>query len=271
MEYDDKYKKLIELLALMKRVLVAFSGGVDSTLLLKAARDTLGENVLAVTAVSEIQTKEETEQARSSARELDVEHILVQTNEMKDSRFVSNPENRCYYCKKMIFNELIRIAKKRKIPFIADGSNADDRNNIRPGRQALEELGIRSPLAEAGLTKEDIRLLSRKLSLPTWDKPALACLASRIPFGTPITVEKLRRIEQAESFLRKKGLRQVRVRDHGEIARIEVLPEDFPLFTNIRFSGEIVDRLRSLGYLYIALDLRGYLSGSLHEMVRKNG
>lgn len=271
MEYEDKYNRLKEILGGMNRVLVAFSGGVDSTLLLKAAKDTLGENVLAVTAVSEIQTREEMEQAGSSAGELDVEHILIHTEEMKDSRFVSNPENRCYYCKKMIFNELIRIAKKRKIPFIADGSNADDMNDIRPGRKALEELGIRSPLAEAGLTKEDIRLLSRKLSLPTWDKPALACLASRIPFGTPITSEKLRRIEQAESFLRKKGLRQVRVRDHGETARIEALPEDFPLFTNARFSGEIVNRLRSLGYIYVTLDLRGYLPGSLHEMVRKNG
>jgi len=264
---DKKYHDLQDILRNMGSVLVAFSGGVDSAFLLKTAKDVLHDGVLAVTATSEIQLSHELEEARTLATDIGAEHTVVQTQEMEDETFVSNPCDRCYHCKKMIFGALRRIAEEREIPFILDGSNADDTSDYRPGMKALEELGIRSPLKEAGLTKAEIRELSKTTGLPTWNKPAFACLASRIPYGDRITTEKLRRIDEAEAFLREQGIVQVRVRDHGSVARIEVSPEDKSKFSDDRFAQQVNTKLKELGFTYVALDLEGYRTGSLNSNV----
>ena len=268
---EDKLERLKEILAGMQRVLIAFSGGVDSTFLLAVARDVLSGNVLAVTAKSEVQVSDELEEAAVFVSHLDVEHVMILTDELGDERFVSNPPDRCYHCKKKIFSEMVRMADERGIEWVLDGSNADDVRDYRPGMKATAELGVRSPLKEAGLTKQEIRVLSKKRKLPTWDKPALACLASRIPYGTRITTEKLRRIDDAESFLRREGLKQVRVRDHGVVARVEVAQEEMERFFVEVFARRVVRILKDLGYSYVALDLEGYRTGSLNETVVSHG
>jgi len=203
--------------------------------------------------------------------EIDVKHIIIQTREMSDETFVSNPPDRCYHCKKRIFSELKKIAIEKSIPFIIDGTNADDLNDYRPGMRALRELNIRSPLREAGLTKMEIRKYSERMGLPSWDKPALACLASRIPYGDRITSDKLKRIDQAEFFLREFRFKQIRVRDHNGIARIEVSPEEIDFFLKEGFPEIVSKRLKSFGFTYVTLDLEGYRTGSLNEMVKING
>jgi uncharacterized protein len=263
----DKVDKLVSILKEMGNVLVAFSGGVDSTFLLKTARDALGDAVLAVTASSDIHASHELEEAKQLAASLGVKHIVVQSDEMTDETFLANPPDRCYHCKKRLFLKLIDLAKENAIPFVIDGSNKDDRNDIRPGVKALRELGIRSPLEEAGLVKADIRALSKEAELPTWDRPALACLASRIPYGTRITRELLIKIDEGEAFLRHLGFVQVRLRDHGAIARIELLPEDRKVLIEDSLVNEIVQKIKSLGYRYVTLDLEGYRTGSLNEVL----
>ena len=270
-ETDQKFKRLQRIISELNSILVAFSGGVDSAFLLKVARDVLQDHVLAVTASSEIQLSHELEEAKRFAADLGVDHLIIQTREMEDETFLSNPRDRCYHCKKMIFSELKQIARKRNIPFIIDGSNADDTDDYRPGMKALGELGIRSPLKEAGFTKAEIRKHSQEMGLPTWNKPALACLASRIPYGDRITPEKLRRIDRAEAFMRMQGIIQVRVRDHGSVARIEVAPDEKSKFSDISFAHMVVRKLKEIGYAYVALDLEGYRTGSLNETVTQNG
>lgn len=260
-----KLEKLKNALKAMGSVVIAYSGGVDSTFLLSVAADVLGENVLAVTARSSTYPVREFNEASEFIKKLDVKHIVIDSEELGIEGFSQNPVNRCYYCKKELFTKVRDIAVQNGIKYVADGSNLDDLDDYRPGLQALKELGIVSPLREAGLTKDEIRELSKEMALPTWDKPAFACLASRFPYGQEITGEKLSMIEKAEQFLLDCGFRQVRVRHHGEIARIEVARQERSRFFDLELMDKVHAKFTELGFRYVALDLRGYRTGSMNE------
>lgn len=268
---NEKIEKLENLLRDYKSALIAFSGGVDSTYILKIAKNILGDNVKAVTAVSDVQMNDEVEATKELASKIGVELIIAETNELEREEYVSNPEDRCYHCKHILYSEIMKIARDENLNVILDGTNADDIDDYRPGMKALEELEILSPLKIAGLTKSEIREHSKILGLPTSEKPAMACLSSRIPYGTRITKEKLRRVDEAESFLRGEGFIQVRVRDHDDIARIEVEKDKLELILANGFSDRVVEKFKELGYLYITLDLEGYTMGSLNKKVLRNG
>lgn len=260
-----KYEQLKEVLGEMGTALIAFSGGVDSTFLLQVAKEVLGEKILAVNIVSEINPQEEREEAKLLAKELGVKLNIMEAAPLEMEAFITNPPDRCYHCKTALFTQLKEIAAQQGLKWVLDGSNASDLGDYRPGKKALQELEIRSPLLEVGLTKEEIRVLSKEVGLPTWNKPGLACLASRFPYGTRITKEKLGQVEKGERYLRSLGLQQLRVRHHGEIVRLEVLPEDILLLAEKR--TEVVGFFKELGFVYIALDLEGYRTGSLNQGV----
>jgi uncharacterized protein len=263
MALDKKILSLKKIISGYGSCLVAFSGGLDSTFLLKVASLVLPkEKLLAVTANSSTYPKEELILSRRIAQGFRVRHRVINTQELKDKRFASNPFERCYFCKLELFKKLKKIASREGLEAVLDASNISDDSDYRPGSKALRELKVRSPLKEALLNKADIRKLSKKLGLATWNKPSQACLASRVPYGRKISPGLLKRIERSESVLRKLGFLQVRVRDYQELCRIEVFKKDIPLF--LKFREQIVDKIKKLGYNYVTLDLEGFRSGSMN-------
>jgi uncharacterized protein len=262
----DKRDHLERILAGLESAVVAFSGGVDSSLLLAVAVRVLGARALAVTATSETYPERELAEARSLAVQLGARHREVVSEELDIPEFKHNPRNRCYYCKLELFGKLRTVADEEGLAHVLDGTNLDDRGDHRPGRQAAEELGVRSPLEEAGFTKADIRELSQHLGLPTWDKPAFACLSSRFPYGTAITSERVGQVGRAEDALRGLGFRVVRVRYHGNVARLELGEEEFALATG-PLREEVSRLVKAAGFVYVALDLQGYRTGAMNEAV----
>lgn len=263
----EKYAALLEELRSLGSAAVAFSGGVDSTFLLAAAREVLGERALAVTARLASVPARELEEAERFCRERGIEQLTVAVDALALPAFRDNATDRCYHCKRAIFEAFLKLARERGLSAVVEGSNVDDEGDYRPGLVALRELGIRSPLRRAGLTKAEIRALSRDMGLPSWDKPSFACLASRFAYGEHIGAEGLRRVELAEERLRALGFRQYRVRVHGDLARLELLPEDMERLMRVR--EEVAAYFRELGFAYAALDLSGYRSGSMNEVLKK--
>ena len=266
---QEKLDSLKKMLVEMGSALVAYSGGVDSTFLLKVASDVLKNKVIAVTASSETYPRKELEEAKKNAKMLSIKHIIIRTTELDDPDFVANTPERCYYCKRQLFSKLLELARQNGLNYVIDAANHDDASDFRPGMRAGSELGVKSPLKDAGFTKEEIRKLSKKMKLPTWDKLSSPCLATRFLYGIKITKEKLSKVQQAEDFLTKFGIGQLRVRDHGDTARIEVLREDVHIFLKEDVSKQITEKLKSLGYTYICLDLEGYRMGSMDEPLKK--
>lgn len=267
MDIDNKFNKLKEGIKALESVVIAYSGGVDSTFLLKVAYDMLGDNVIAVTAKSSTYPEREFNEAKKLAEKIGVKHIVIVSEELDIEGFSKNPTNRCYYCKKELFTKIKNIAKENNMNYVLDGSNLDDVGDYRPGMIAAKELDVLSPLKLAELTKSDIRQLSKALGLPTWDKPSFACLSSRVPYGSEITIPKLNMIERAEQFLLDLGFRQVRVRHHGDIARIEVAAEEREKIFSIELMNKISEKLKAIGFKYVTFDLAGYRTGSMNEVI----
>jgi uncharacterized protein len=263
-----KYDHLVDLIRGMTRVVVAFSGGVDSTFLARAAKDALGDGATLVTADSETYPAAELEETRRLAAHLGMRQEIIRTRELERPEYARNASDRCFHCKEELFTRLEPIARAGGSAQVIYGANMDDLGDHRPGMKAAEARGVRAPLIEAGLWKAEIRALSRELGLPTWDKPSFACLSSRFQYGDPITAEKLRRVDEAEAFVRGLGFRQFRVRDHERLARLELAPEEMARLWQEDRHGAIVRRFRELGYLYVTLDLQGFRSGSANEALK---
>jgi len=267
---EEKYQRLLDWFKDKKGILVAFSGGVDSTLVAYAAKTVLGDKALAVTANSPLLPPGELEEAEKLAKLIGIRHKVIEVNELENEHLVENPPNRCYYCKKELMGKLLKIASEEGLEVVVDGTNADDMQSYRPGIKALKELGIRSPLAEVGLKKDEVRAISRMLGLPTANKSPVACLASRFPYGRKITLEAVKRVGEAETIIKKLAdVKLVRVRDHGDIARIEVAREERKKLFDERLLDEISKRLKKLGFLYVTMELEGYVSGSLDRIILK--
>lgn len=264
---EQKLKQLKTIFAEMEQALIAYSGGIDSTLVAKIAYDVLGDRALAITAVSPSLLPEELEDARIQAAAIGITHEVVETHEMDNPNYTSNPINRCYFCKSELHDTLKPLALQRGYPYVVDGVNADDLGDYRPGIQAAKERGARSPLAEVGVTKAEVRELSKHLGLPWWDKPAQPCLSSRFPYGEEITVSKLQRVGRAEIYLRKLGLKNLRVRSVGDTARIELPPEQIKEFVLTTDLPSIVSAFQEFGFMYVTLDLEGFRSGKLNQVL----
>lgn len=258
----NKLERLREYLCELGSVAVAFSSGVDSTFLLKVAHDALGDKAVAVTASSDVVPRRELQEAKDFCASEGIRHIVLKVNELDVEGFRENPKNRCYLCKKSIFTKIIDVANENGLAYVVEGSNMDDNGDYRPGLQAIAELDIKSPLRYAELWKSEIRELSKELNLPTWDKPSFACLASRFAYGETISESKLAMVDKAEQLLFDRGFKQFRVRIHGKIARIEILPEQFEKLLKLR--GEIVTALKDYGFSYVTMDLSGYKTGSMN-------
>lgn len=269
MNTDEKFTTLKNRLKQMDRVIIAFSGGVDSTFLVKAASISGLSKVMAVTGVSASLSKEEGSAAKKLAQTFDVEYRTISTEELENTAYTENSPDRCYHCKKDLFVRLKAIAARENFPFVLDGTNADDASDWRPGSRASREEGVESPLLDIGFSKQEIRDVSKSLGLPTWNKPATPCLSSRFPYGHKITIEALDRVEKAEAFIRKYGVKELRVRNHSEVARIEVLPEDFRKIMDGPVRDEINTYLKSIGFKYATIDLQGFRSGSSNEGLGK--
>jgi len=264
----EKIKKLESIVREMGSMLVAYSGGVDSALLLAVSSAILGDKVLAVTAASELSPPGEVEEAAALARSLGAKHLIIRVKDLENDQFTANTPERCYYCKKQRFLSLKELAAQHSLNWVAEGSNVDDLRDYRPGHKAVTELGIRSPLLEAGLTKAEIRQIARDKGLSVWNKPAMPCLVTRLPYGVPITPQTLQRIGQAESLLSELlGIKEIRVREHGDIARLEMPREHFAQVLDPKLAGKIYKELKELGYSYIALDILGYRQGSMNENI----
>lgn len=264
---QDKLTSLKKIFQEMGQALVAYSGGIDSTLVAKIAYDCLGDRTLAITAVSPSLLPEELDEAQQQAEFMGINHELIETEEMNNPNYTSNPVNRCYFCKSELHDKLKQIAQERGYPYIIDGVNADDLQDYRPGIQAAKERGVRSPLAEVGITKMEVREISKQFGLPWWEKPSQPCLSSRFPYGEEITYEKLHRVGRAEIYLRKLGYSNLRVRSDGNTARIELLPEQISRFVVNVNIPDLVKYFQNLGFTYVTLDLEGYRSGKLNQIL----
>jgi len=269
MTIEQKYEKLKNIFHEMGGVVIGFSGGVDSTLLLKVATDVLGGKVVGVVGTSTTYPRREFEEAKQLAKDIGARIEIIKTEEDKNPKFISNPPDRCYFCKTELFTRITSIAQREGMPFVADGSNVDDENDFRPGMKALRELAVRSPLREAGMTKKDVRELSKMLGLPTHDKPSYACLSSRFPYGSSITAEKLIMVESAENFMRDLGFQTVRVRHYEDTARIEMGINEMPRVIEDAIRKKIIEKFKEIGYIYITLDIEGFRSGSMNEVLFK--
>ena len=264
-ETQAKYEHLQAILRDMESVLVAYSGGVDSALLLKVAYDVLGTRALGAIAASPAYANEETEEAITVAEQMRIPVIKLETHELEDERYVANDFNRCYFCKTELFGHLVPLAEQHNLRYIAYGVNKDDDGDFRPGQKAAREFGVRGPLKEAGMGKHEIRAVARLLGVPVWDKPAMACFSSRIPYGSKVDIASLQMIYKAEKLLRELGFRQVRVRHHDKLARIEVERSELPRLIEDEMSRIVTDGLRKIGYTYVTVDLLGYRTGSMNE------